>query len=698
MKNHRYFKVFFGFCCFAAALSAAVPAAGAESCGGKSSQWPFAILRNYGSYEDNRNFLDRVFAAAARYPGLIEEIWFSGVKDIFGDPDRMGEEAAELNLAAKPICERLGIAFSYQQGVTLNHDPDDRPHPGIPDDAWVVDRDGRLRKGLFCCTSPFALDFSYRKAKSIMAALRPDSYWPDDDLRSLKLDWSRPGICFCPRCLARFGERTGRQFDRETLLAELDPGSPQAVAATREAWCAFNAEILDAYAKTFSRAAAEVSPGTRLGIQAAFSGLTANGDLMVRILKTFAGPDGRAGIRPGGGYYSDLDGCNGLLEKMINVAGEAARAGKLSQCGQICYESENWPHVGALKNPGAMMSECALALAFGCDSIALYWGADQNGEAPENYDFWIETLHRWRPFHLAVRDAFRGTELAGVAVFHGARHFATDEWFNHADGCLARLSRNALPVSVSEAQPDALLLNVRAVRTLAESDLAAVFGRPVLMDADAFESLAQRFPELGFARKLRVVPLSGERAPSTSVRESGYERFAAGGKCEKVRALLYPLAEDVVRFSEMTADPKACGTCVVPTEFGGRVVVAQDIDGWPPHMCWPGCRRHAILDALDAAVPGGMPARVLTDGYALSLVVRKDARHRTVGAMVLNLGLGETPPLELALRSGAAADWQVRLPCADPVRAEVVRRTDRETVIRLPPLHAFQPVLISPHR
>ena len=660
-------------------------------------EWPFAILRNYGSYEANTNFLGRVFAAQERHPGLVDEIWFAGVKgDIFGDPDQMGAGAAELSLAAKPICEKLGIAFSYQQGVTLNHDPDDRPHPGIPDDAWVVDREGRVRKGLFCCTSPFALDFSYRKAKSILAAIRPASYWPDDDLRILKVDWSKPGICFCPRCLALFGERQGKTYTRESLLSELDPGSPKANPLTRENWCAFNAEKLAAYAQTFRRAADEVSPETRLGIQAACSRFAANGDLMPRILETFAGLDGKAGIRPGGGYYSDFDGRDGLIAKMLDVSRDAARAGKMLQKGQVCYECENWPHVGAIKSPGGMMAECALALGFGCDSIAFYWGADQNGESPESYDFWLETMNRWRPFHLAVRDAFRGMSLGGVAVFHGSAHFATDEWYNHDDDNLTRLARNALPVSVAEAQPEVLMLDERGVRTLATNDLAKVFAWPTLMDTAAFEALGRRFPELKFTRKLKVTALAGERALSTSVRASGYEKFAAYGKCEKVRALLYPQAEDVVRFSEMTADPQACGTCVVPTEFGGKAVVVQDIDGKWPHVCWPGCRRRAILDALDLAVPGGMPARVLTDGYALSLVVRKDLCWQTAGVLVTNLGSGETPPLELALRRGVTEDWSVRLPCEEPARAEIVRRSEREIVVRLPPLRAFQPALVSP--
>ena len=59
--------------CLKVFLGIAVGVAGSASA---ADAWPFAILRNYGSYEANRAFLDRVFAAQERHPGLIEEIWF----------------------------------------------------------------------------------------------------------------------------------------------------------------------------------------------------------------------------------------------------------------------------------------------------------------------------------------------------------------------------------------------------------------------------------------------------------------------------------------------------------------------------------------------------------------------------------------------------------------------------------------------
>ena len=687
-------------CCLAYHMAAGHRAAAAMVCavaglvfgaeaGTVTNGWPFLILRSYGSYEQNRVFTERAFDAQRRHPGLLDEIWFGG-GDVFATPAERGRMAERENLAARETCRRLGIRFSYQQGVTLNHAPDDAEHPGFPDDCWAVYRDGRIRRGMLCCTSPFARDYLRETAKAIMSALRPDSYWADDDMRLYK-GASTPNICFCDRCVKRFGAETGRDFDRASLVAALDGGD----AAVRKAWCDFNGRVLGECARAYREAADAVSPATRLGIQIALSGNCYDGDSWKRMIEALAGAGGRAGIRPGALYYTDR-APRELLAKAVGVAREAARSGRLAATGQICYEAENWPHVGAHKNANGMMAECALGLAAGCDSIALYWGADQNGGEEEFDRFWFDAVAAWKPFFASVRDAFAGTRLGGVATYHGSEHFATPEWINHDESAVCRLAENALPVTVTEAEPDALFLNERSVRTLGAGDLATLFARPTMMNAATFAALGKRFPQLEFTRKVEIAGLAAERAPATTVRASGYEVFASGGRSECVRALIAPKASDVETFSTMTADPKACGTCVVPTEFGGKAVIAQDMIDGGAHRAWPNYRRGAILDALDRAVPGGMPARLKTNGYSVSVWVRKTSGGRTAGVFVMNLGTGETPPLELAIRRGTADAWTVRRAKKPDLPAEVVRRDASETVLRLPPLGAFEPALVGP--
>ncbi len=656
-----------------------------------AAEWPFAILRSYGSYEENKLFTERVFAAQERHPGLFGEIWFGGDGGLDYTAEERGKLAEKTNPGVRERCRKLGIAFSYQQGVTLNHGEDGLKRDFIPEDAWAVGRDGKPAYGILCCTSPWALDYQRETAKAIMSRLQPDSYWPDDDLRLLKGDWNAAYYCFCDRCVKLFGESCGQAFTRETLVKALN--GPDGSADVRKAWCAFNGKNLGACAKVYREAADAVSPRTRLGIQIALSGNTVDGDSWKTMVQALAGKGGRAGTRPGGLYYCDSKP-HELRAKMLLVAREAARSGGLPEIGQVCYEVENWPHVGGHKNAHGMMAECAWALAVGCDSIAFYWGADQNGEDAASYDFWLEAVWAWRPFQLAVRDAFAGTRLGGVAAYHGANHWATSGWANHDEPEIPELMTCGVPVTVTEAAPDALWLNERCVETLAESDLASVFAKPVVVSAAAFAALQARFPGLAFGRKVELSFPDGEKALATAKRANGYELFPSGLKSANVKAYIRARVADVKPFSKMTSDAAACGTCVVPTEFGGKVVVAQEVPGHWPHAVWPGCRRHAILDALDYATPGGQPVRLLTDGYAVAVTVRKDAAGRTAGVFLFNLGSGETPPLEVAIRRGAKTAWRVLLPRQEDARAEVVRRTDDEVVVRVPPLPALGPALV----
>lgn len=660
------------------------------------AEMPFAILRSYGSYEANPKFTERVFAAQDRHPGLIEEIWFCGCGDEFGLPAEQGKAAAAENLKARELCRARGIRFSYQQGVTLGHGPDDMKRPGFPDDAWVVDRDGRIRYGLFCCTSPFVKDYSREKAKAIMSALKPDSYWPDDDLRMSKLP-KAPSSCFCARCLRLFGARVGRTFDRAGLLAALE--GPSASAEIRRAWVDFNADMLGAYAKVYREAADAVSPETIVCQQTSGAANAVNGESYRTILESYNGDGKGTGTRPGGGYYSDQDPF-ALIGKLITVAKDAARTSKLPFVKQICYEAETWPHIGSLKSPGGLMSECAFAIAVGCDSLALYWGSDINGESPESHDFFLETLADWKPYLLSMRNAFRGMLPGGLAYFVGEGRFGTDFWLRRMDPWhMAALVRNGLPVADQEAYPDAYELNVEAVAMLGSADLPKVFSRPVLMDVATFGALAKRFPGLAAVKKVRIDEPPRERALATGLRVAGFERFGSLGKCEGVKGMIHPLSDDVVRFSELTADPSACGTCLIPTEFGGSIVLVQDAafqaPGWAGQQkSWAGCRRHGILDALDRAVPGGMPVRLMTDGYACAVVARKTPDGRTGGAFVMNFGTGETPPLELRIRRGVTAKWTVLRPRARPLEVDVVQAG--ESVVRLPPLPPFGVASVVP--
>ena len=129
------------------------------------NNWPFIIVRSFGCGGDNDNFFQELFAAQKRYPGLIDEIWFGG-SSIDGVDD--SESKIRRNLPYREKCQEHGICFSYQQGVTLNHRSDGRDHAEFSDDAWCVDEDGVLHKGILCPRSPEAYEYNFKTAQMVM--------------------------------------------------------------------------------------------------------------------------------------------------------------------------------------------------------------------------------------------------------------------------------------------------------------------------------------------------------------------------------------------------------------------------------------------------------------------------------------------------------------------------------------------------
>jgi len=336
------------------------------------------------------------------------------------------------------------------------------------------------------------------------------------------------------------------------------------------------------------------------------------------------------------------------------------------------------------------MAESSLYLASGADSLALYWGTDQNRESDELNRFYFDTLAAWKPFFLSIREAFDGAEVSGAALFRGSDLLAHPDWMEQLDVCEIRLMENAVPVTRMESAPEVFVLDQRAVVELAECDFPTVFAKSVLMDVPAFQDLAKRFFSLKFTKKVSIHSFE-ELAPATSARVA-YEVFDGDKRAMDLYHMIRPESDDVRPCSTVTGAVGICGTCVIPTEFGGSVVLMQELANY---FLWTGYRRKTVLDALDSLLVGGMSVRLLTGGFSICVIGRKNADGKTVGAYLLNAGIGRTMPLELAIRNPAFAAYRFIRPEEDPVDLTPIRETAGEKVFSLPPLHAWEPMLIA---
>jgi len=509
-------------------------------------------------------------------------------------------------------------------------------------------------------------------------------------MRLSKARWLGGYICMCDRCIALFNKETGGNWTREALAKILrDPANDTPEGArVRDAWSQFNARSLGRLAAVYRETAERVRPSCRLGLQLC--------DIRVqyqetepRIFLEALSGQGRAGIgvRPGGGYWDERNHEKFVQKAVVEAMMESTRCRSYGFVKQCCYEAENWPHIAALKTPGSMMLECATVLAAGCDSLALYWGSDKNAEPQDSYDFFFETLVAWKPYLLAVRDMCANTRPAGVSEFIGENTRVPNNWgWRNLYQCV-RLAENAVPISAKYGAIEAYWLDGERAQTLSREDLPRIFAKPVLMTANAFPILEKAFPDVAFLKKV-------------SVRDcEGYETFPDGCKAMNVSVAFLPKSADVKPLSGLTDGGEgSCGTCLIPTEFGGSVIGIQGIDmskNLAGCQLWTASRRKTILDALDAAVPGKMHARLLTGGHSVEVIVRADADGRTAGVFLLNPSMGPTRPLKLAIRNGKAEAWRVRTQTGD-VPVVTTKRPDGEIVLELPPMPAASSCLVSP--
>ena len=346
--------------------------------------WPLVVVRYTGAVNGDRPHFERLMAVHGEIPGSCDEIWLSagGIRTVEG--------------VARAACESNGVLLAYQQGRTLGHGPahDGGAVPGnytFPEDAWQVGVDGRRIKGVLCPRSPDVLAYERAFAHAVVAALRPASYWLDDDLRM--------GIS------AALAAKLNGKAVREPV---------------RAAWLAFNQESLALYAAAARDGAADADPNCRMAYQAVWSDTIYTGRDNRPLLAALSGPNARAvGIRPGAGCYTEAHPRD-MVAKALSVAREAERCRDYGFVRNVCYEQETYPRRILQKSPGAIITEGTLALASGADSVSLYWYVGEKPEPLDEYRRGARAVAAARPCWERLANVVRRTRLAGISRYVGS--------------------------------------------------------------------------------------------------------------------------------------------------------------------------------------------------------------------------------------------------------------------------------------
>ena len=656
-----------------------------------TEQFPLVVLRMLrADLQPHPGYTEEFFEHIDRYPGCVNEIWLTtGTWYYCKSMDDVRRDAQKL-LPVAEMCRQRNIRVGIQT-CTLGHSPlpKNAVYQGysFSEESWCVDDHGGKAYCCLCPTSPEVRAFFRETAKIYLETLKPDSFWPDDDMR-LSNKGGR-NLCFCPRCLARFNQETGSHFTRETL-AEMLFGEQPALEI-RKKWVDFNGRMLGECCAAYRQAIDEAHPDCLLGLQATNPTHKYNSEDGSQLYRGLAGERNETiAIRSGGGFYTDMFP-RAIIHKSLDVGREAARFKANGFRGGVCNEGENHPHVSVVKSPGTLMTEAAMAIAAGAKFSTVYWHSPANRESGGNYDFFMRTLHRHYPFIRAVRDASAETGLAGCALYEGKEYLALPEWLEAADETEQRLMENALPMSLPGAAPEVFALNERTAKSLGREDLKICFAKPVLMEVAAWEVISQKFPDLEFLKKARL-ETPGKKFGLFANLAS--EVFEGDYEARDVSKAVRRLSPEVILTSRVyrETDENVGASAIIPTEFGGKIVLVQFLDIWHG---WTGYRRECILNALDQAVPGRMAVRLLTSGYAVCIFARTTKDGKAACAFLINVAAGDTPALTIALRRPAHKKYRLQRQMADPLELKVLSRTDDEIILELPPIAPWRAVLLE---
>lgn len=552
-------------------------------------QWPFIVIRHTMGVNDRPDIFGQLAECHRRHPGACDEFWFA-------TGSRKTIPALEKECATfaryRPVCDKISVIPSYQQGLTLGHpgghDGPPKPDaPVFPENAWQVGRDGQ-RLDFLCPRSPFVLDYEFNYAKTVLRVANPGSFWLDDDLR---IGVRKPEGCFCGRCIAAFNEKTGGNWTRETLVERLFSDTPR--EPLRAAWIDHNADSLAIYAAKVREAADALGSPCRLAYQAVWADTIYTASSYRPLLEALSGPEHKpVGIRPGASFYTEAEP-RGMVAKCLSVAREAERCRSYGDLvASICYEQETYPRHVLHKSPGAIMTECALALASGCDAISLYWYAAEAPEPVEEYDRFLKTLRRARPYFERLAASTRRTHLGGVARFVGGG-FAETPDFDLRDPKDFDLACAGIPVTVAESGTKVWYLTDKSRREMTEADEAVLASGAVVdvTDVEKYPLASRRtkllddldavsvgtFPvRIDACRPLRILPRVRDDGRLDSVT---LLNLSIGGTDELKVRVRHPVSQRAfLQTPEMDAPTLLqCGRGCLP---GESVVTLGDIPGW----------------------------------------------------------------------------------------------------------------------
>jgi hypothetical protein len=301
-----------------------------------------------------------------------------------------------------------------------------------------------------------------------------------------------------------------------------------------------------------------------------------------------------------------------------------------------------------------------------------------------NYNFFWQTLKKFYPYFETIRRVSENTVSEGMAFYRGEDIYSTNRWQIITDSVAERrLIYNALPI-VRGGKVKLWVVDNATIEELSENDLPKLFAENVLIDTLALEKLKEKFPNLDWTKKVELLKISPKQRISYEVFENGY-RATNMKRCINIKN------SDVTQLSK-AENSEYAASCIIPTEFGGNVILIQEI---AYASLWTTYRREMILDAIDKVMSEKMSIRLYTGGFSVYPIVRVRENGEVAGVFLLNTSIGETMEMNLAIRGNVGKKYLLHRAGYETSELKIAKKSDNEVTIKLPSLNGWQSMFIE---
>lgn len=495
------------------------------------------------------------------------------------------------------------------------------------------------RGGAEALHSPCPLDEAFVDAlclriRTVAERARPAAILFEDDLhfngqRDKTNDgWTGP-CCYCPLHLAEFSRRCGHSYTREELLAATEGESAPARELRRRYAEMLGQNLLD-FGRRIRAAVDAVSPETTMGMSGS-SNLFRNDSAAIKYARVIAGP-GRPFIRIPASVYDS----NASLVSMAESIGHSPW--NFTLCPQdICriHEMDTYPH-NRFYMPDAMVSALmAYTTALGAEGF-LFYGA-QYLDAPLEADGYFRVLQRESRKLAALRDALRGTHLAGVRLV------------GREPGLMPIVERYGWAFRLDGDGP--ALLAGDAAAEMDDATLQSLLERGgVVLDGPA----AIHATERGFgtligamarpcdpppAFREQILPAAGELPmQGRRVYNMSFAAPTPAQKCVFTEvADPLPGVEPLVEYRDPAGRPAGIAIYRYAAPSGARIgVLATRLPGNRSASLFSTRKREVLSGLLEWTARRELPARVAEEANVM-LVARADECERSLVITVINL-------------------------------------------------------------